>query len=108
MGYQAKQILRNYKLPIPKGALCNLVEDSQKIAASVSNNSWVIKAQIHAGGRGKAGGIKLAKSLVDVKNITSQMIGMLLINEQTGPEGKRVRKVYIEEGSNIKKEYYLS
>lgn len=105
--YQAKEIFREYGVPVPRGGVAFTGPEARKVAENLGGNLWVVKAQIHAGGRGKAGGVKLAKSLDEVEQIAEEMIGMTLVTHQTGPEGKKVEKVYIEEGADIKKEYYL-
>ena len=91
-----------------KGQIAHTPEEAVTAAKAVGGNLWVVKAQIHAGGRGKGGGVKLAKTLDEVKEITSKMIGMTLVTHQTGPEGKKVQKVFIEAGCNIAKEYYVA
>lgn len=106
--YQAKDIFRQYNLPVLNGQLAHSAEQAQQAAKSLGGNVWVVKAQIHAGGRGKGGGVKLAKSVDEVKQIASEMIGMNLVTHQTGPEGKQVHKVYIEQGCEIEKEYYVA
>lgn len=106
--YQAKELLKKYGVPVPKGIVASSPEEALRAAKDLGTPVLVVKAQIHAGGRGKAGGVKVVKSADDVKAQTAKMLGMILVTPQTGPEGKEVRKVYIEEGSNIKKEYYLS
>lgn len=106
--YQAKKLLARYGVPILKGKIAYTPQEAHKAAQEISGNLWVVKAQIHAGGRGKGGGIKLAKTIDDVQAFTKQMIGMKLVTPQTGPKGKEVRRVYIEEGSPYQKQYYLS
>ena len=108
--YQAKDILRRYKANVPFGALVEKKEDFEQVySKDFSNTSVVVvKAQIHAGGRGKAGGVKVTKSKEDAKLATEDILGKTLVTHQTGPEGKKVLKVYLEEGIKIKKEYYLS
>lgn len=106
--YQAKEIFRKYNLKVLKGGVVTNGEDAVKVAKDLGGSVWVIKAQIHAGGRGKGGGVKLAKSLDEVKSITNEMMGMTLVTHQTGPEGKEVQKVYVEQGCNIDKEYYCA
>lgn len=106
--YQAKQILSKYGVATLKGITATTADDAYKAAQSVGGNLWVVKAQIHAGGRGKGGGVKIAKSLDEVKQIASKMIGMNLVTHQTGPEGKKVHKLFIEQGCNIAKEYYVA
>ena len=106
--YQAKAILKKFNVPVPKGEILLSKNNIVKAAQNVSDNVWVVKAQIHAGGRGKGGGVKIAKSIEEVENYVDQIMGMQLVTHQTGPEGKKVRRVYIEEGSNIVDEIYLS
>ena len=105
--YQAKEIFRKYGVPTPRGGVAFSGPEARKVAEELGGNLWVVKAQIHAGGRGKAGGVKLARSLDEVEKIAEEMLGMTLVTHQTGPEGKVVKKVYIEEGADIKAEYYL-
>ncbi len=105
--YQAKEIFRKYGVPTPRGGVAFSGPEARKVAEKLGGDLWVVKAQIHAGGRGKAGGVKLAKSLDEVEKIAEEMLGMTLVTHQTGPEGKVVKKVYIEEGADIKAEYYL-
>lgn len=106
--YQAKEIFRKFGLAVLKGQVANSPEEATKVAQNMGGNVWVVKAQIHAGGRGKGGGVKVAKSLDEVRDLTKKMIGMQLVTPQTGPEGKKVQKVYIEQGCDIKKEYYVA
>ena len=106
--YQAKKILKNFGVPVANGEIFSSEENIREIANKVSDKLWVVKAQIHAGGRGKGGGVKIAKSLDEVEALFDEMMGMQLITHQTGPEGKKVRKLYIEEGSSIADELYLS
>ena len=105
--YQAKQIFAKYGVPTPKGIVANTPDQAAKNAAELGGDIWVVKAQIHAGGRGLGGGVKLAKSIDEVRELASQILGMTLVTHQTGPEGKLVQKVYIEEGADIKDELYL-
>jgi len=105
--YQAKEIFKKYGVPTPRGHVAFTPEDAVKAAQELGGNIWVVKAQIHAGGRGLGGGVKLAKSTSEVKEWASKILGMNLVTHQTGPEGKLVQKVYIEEGADIKAEYYL-
>ncbi len=105
--YQAKEVFRKYGVPTPEGGVAFSSEEARRVAEDLDSGLWVVKAQIHAGGRGKAGGVKLAKSLDEVEEIAGEMLGMTLVTHQTGPEGKVVKKVYIEEGADIKAEYYL-
>ncbi len=106
--YQAKEILKKFGVPILDGGIARTLDEACTVAKRLDGISWVVKAQIHAGGRGKGGGVKLARSLDEVKTISQQMIGMNLVTLQTGPQGKLVEKVYIESGCQIQKEYYLS
>jgi succinyl-CoA synthetase beta subunit len=105
--YQAKEVLRKYGVPTPRGVPCFSVDEAVKAAQTIPGKVWVVKAQIHAGGRGKGGGVKLAKSLDEVKTYASQILGMQLKTHQTGPEGQKVRRLLIEEGADIKKELYV-
>lgn len=106
--YQSKEILKSYGVTVPKGKAAFSVEEAVENAKELDCKVIVVKAQIHAGGRGKAGGVKLAKNLDEVKNCASELLGKILVTHQTGAEGKKVNRLLIEEGSNIKKEYYLS
>ena len=106
--YQAKELLAKYNVPVPRGKVAFNPEEAETAAKQLGTPVVVVKAQIHAGGRGKAGGVKVLKNLSEVKEVAQKMLGMTLVTHQTGPEGKLVRKLYVEEGSNIKKEYYLS
>lgn len=105
--YQAKEILKKFNVEVPKGKVAFTPEEAVEAAKEIGGEVWVIKAQIHAGGRGKGGGVKLAKSLDEVYEIAKQMIGMRLVTHQTGPEGKIVQRVLVEEGMNIEKELYV-
>jgi succinyl-CoA synthetase beta subunit len=106
--YQAKEVLRRYGVATLKGKLATTADEAVSGAKEVGGSLWVVKAQIHAGGRGKGGGVKVAKSLDEVKDLAGKMLGMTLVTHQTGPEGKKVQKVYIEQGCNIAKEYYVA
>lgn len=106
--YQAKAVLGKFGVAVPRGGVAYTPAEAEAVAQSLGGALWVVKAQIHAGGRGKAGGVKLAKSLDEVKRLTKEMLGMVLVTHQTGPEGKEVKRVYIEEGSDIGSELYLS
>ena len=106
--YQAKELFKKYKIPIPAGGAAFSVEEARKVAAGLGGWPVVVKAQIHAGGRGKGGGVKLARSADEVNTVAGQILGMTLVTHQTGPEGRMVRKVLVEQGLNIKKELYLS
>ena len=115
--YQGKSILLKYGVQVPTGKVAFSVEEAKKAALeiqkSTGTNTWAVKAQIHAGGRGKGGGVKIAKSIEEVEKYASQIIGMNLVTHQTGPEGKKVQKVLVEEGiyypgESPVKEYYMS
>ncbi len=106
--YQAKEVLRRYGVATLKGKVADTPEEAVQAARDVGGSLWVVKAQIHAGGRGKGGGVKLAKSLDEVKALAGQILGMNLVTHQTGPEGKKVHKIFIEQGCNIQKEYYVA
>ncbi|OEY86510.1 succinate--CoA ligase subunit beta [Wolbachia pipientis] len=106
--YQAKEILRKFHVPVPKGFIVTSSEEVESQISQLQTDIFVVKAQIHAGGRGKAGGVRLAKSIKEVKQFVHDMLHSTLITHQTSPMGQCVRKVYIEAGSSIKKEYYLS
>ena len=106
--YQGKEILRNYGVAVPNGKVAFSPEEAVKVAKELSSNIIVVKAQIHAGGRGKAGGVKVAKNLDEVRAFAKELLGKILVTKQTGPQGKEVKRLYIEEGCEIKKEYYLS
>ncbi len=106
--YQAKEVLRAFGVPTGKGAPAFTVDEAVKAAEAQPGPVWVVKAQIHAGGRGKGGGVKVVKSLADVKTESARILGMQLITPQTGPQGKLVQRLYIEEGTAIARELYLS
>jgi succinyl-CoA synthetase beta subunit len=106
--YQGKEVLRKFGVPVPRGIAAFSVDEAVKAAQELGGPVWVVKAQIHAGGRGKGGGVKVAKSIDDVKKLASQILGMQLITHQTGPAGQKVRRLYIEDGADIQKEYYVS
>ena len=106
--YQGKEILRKFGVTVPRGIPCMSVEEAVKAAETLGGPVWVVKAQIHAGGRGKGGGVKVAKSLEQVKQFAEQIMGMQLVTHQTGPEGQKVRRLLIEEGADIKQELYVS
>lgn len=105
--YQAKEIFAKYNVPVPRGYVATTVGEAVENAKKLGGNIWVVKAQIHAGGRGLGGGVKLAKSLEEVETLANEILGMTLVTHQTGPEGKLVQKVYIEEGADIADELYL-
>lgn len=106
--YQGKEILRNFGVPVPRGIPAFTVQEAIEAAQKLGGSVWVVKAQIHAGGRGKGGGVKLARSMDEVKKLAGEILGMQLKTVQTGPEGQKVRRLLIEEGADIKKEYYVS
>jgi succinyl-CoA synthetase beta subunit len=105
--YQAKEILRKYGVPTPKGIACFSVDEAVNAAQTLGTKVCVVKAQIHAGGRGKGGGVKLAKSVDEVRDLAGKILGMQLVTHQTGPQGQKVRRLLIEEGADIKKELYV-
>ena len=105
--FQAKNILAGYGVSIPRGKEAYTSSEAISVAEEIGGNKWVVKAQIHAGGRGKGGGVKIADSLTEVKEISNSLLGMKLVTHQTGPEGKKVNKIFIEEGINILSELYL-
>jgi succinyl-CoA synthetase beta subunit len=105
--YQAKEVLRKYGVVTPRAIPAFSVDEAVKAAETLGGKVWVVKAQIHAGGRGKGGGVKLARSIDEVRTISSQILGMMLKTHQTGPEGQKVRRLLIEEGADIKKELYV-
>jgi succinyl-CoA synthetase beta subunit len=106
--YQAKAVLREFGVPVPRGIPALSVEEADKAAHQLGGPVWVVKAQIHAGGRGKAGGVKVVKSIDDVTKEVQRLLGSVLVTHQTGPHGKQVNRLYIEEGSAIDREFYLS
>lgn len=106
--YQAKQLFHKYGITIPEGEVAFTRDEAVKVAEKIGGFPVVVKAQIHAGGRGKGGGVKLADSADEVRSLADEMIGMILVTHQTGPEGRQVRKLLIEQGLNIEKELYLS
>jgi succinyl-CoA synthetase beta subunit len=106
--YQAKAVLKEYGVPVPRGAPAFSVEDAVRAASELGGPVWVVKAQIHAGGRGKGGGVKVVKSLDDVRKEAERMLGMTLVTHQTGPKGRVVNRLYIEEGAAIARELYVS
>jgi succinyl-CoA synthetase beta subunit len=106
--HQAKEVLRGFGLPVPRGYPAFSVDEAITAAQKLGGPVWVVKAQIHAGGRGKAGGVKVVKSIEDVRNEAQRILGMTLVTHQTGPQGKEVRRLYIEDGSAIEREFYLS
>ena len=106
--YQGKEILRQFGVPVPRGIPAFTVQEAVEAAQKLGGPVWVVKAQIHAGGRGKGGGVKVAKTIEDVKALSEQILGMQLVTHQTGLEGQKVRRLYIEEGADIKNELYVS
>ena len=106
--YQAKEILRDAGINVPRGKLALTADEAVSAATSLGGDVWVVKAQIHAGGRGKAGGVRICKSLDEVKAVADALLGSVLVTKQTGAAGKEVGKVYIEEGLDIAQEFYLS
>ncbi|MDO9381985.1 MAG: ADP-forming succinate--CoA ligase subunit beta [Hyphomicrobiaceae bacterium] len=106
--YQGKEILAKFGVPVPRGIPAYTVQEAVEAAQKLGGPVWVVKAQIHAGGRGKGGGVKVAKTIEDVKRIAGEILGMQLVTHQTGPEGQKVRRLYIEDGADIQKEYYVS
>jgi len=105
--YQAKELLRKYGVAVPKGGIAYTADEAVKVAEELGGPVWVVKAQIHAGGRGKGGGVKLARSIDEVRSLAGDMIGMTLVTHQTGPAGKEVSRVYVEDGCDIARELYL-
>ena len=106
--YQGKEILKKFGVTVPRGIPCFSVDEAVKAAETLGGKVWVVKAQIHAGGRGKGGGVKVAKSMDEVKAYAGQILGMQLVTHQTGPAGQKVRRLLVEEGADIKKEYYVA
>jgi len=105
--YQAKSLLTKFGVAVPRGAAAFTVDEAEAAAKQLGGSVWVVKAQIHAGGRGKAGGVKIAKSLAEVRDFAKALLGMTLVTKQTGPQGRLVRRLYIEEGVDIRRELYL-
>jgi len=105
--YQGKEILRDFGIPVPHGRVCFSVDEAVTVAEQMGGPVWVVKAQIHAGGRGKGGGVKVAKSLDEVRHFAQEILGMQLVTHQTGPAGQTVRRLLIEEGAQISREFYL-
>ena len=105
--YQGKEILKRYGVPVPRGIPCFSVDEALKAAETLGGPVWVVKAQIHAGGRGKGGGVKVAKSLAEVKEWAGKILGMQLVTHQTSAEGQKVRRLLVEEGADIRKELYV-
>src|SRR5882672_7887883 len=105
--YQGKELFRKFGMVTPRGMACFSVDEALDAANKLGGNVWVVKAQIHAGGRGKGGGVKVAKSLDEVREKAKQILGMQLVTHQTGPGGQKVRRLLVEEGADIKKELYI-
>ncbi len=103
--YQAKEILRSHGVPVPDGYMCTTSACSRETAKRLNHGPWVVKAQIHAGGRGKGGGVKLARTPDEVRDFARDMLGMTLVTHQTGPEGKVVKRVLVEKGCNIARSF---
>ena len=106
--HQAKEILKEFGAPVSNGVVINAIDEIKEKISKLNTKEFVLKAQIHAGGRGKAGGVKLVKNVSDLETEAKKMMGKTLITHQTGPEGKQVKRLYIEEASDISKEFYLS
>jgi succinyl-CoA synthetase beta subunit len=106
--YQAKAVLRDFDVPVPRGGPAPSIAEAVKVAQELGAKTWVVKAQIHAGGRGKAGGVKLVHSFEEVRKEAARLLGSVLVTHQTGPQGKEVNRLYIEEASQIERELYLS
>src|SRR6187401_3437446 len=106
--YQAKEVLRKFGVQTPRGIPCFSVDEAVAAADKLGGKVWVVKAQIHAGGRGKGGGVKVAKSRDEVKSLATAILGMQLKTHQTGPDGQKVRRLLIEEGADIRKELYVA
>ena len=105
--YQAKALLAKYGVAVPRGKPAYTPAEAEEAAKALGGSLWVVKAQIHAGGRGKAGGVKIAKSTAEVKELAGKMLGMKLVTPQTGAQGRIVRRLYVEEGCDIGRELYL-
>jgi succinyl-CoA synthetase beta subunit len=105
--YQGKEILRQFGVPVPRGVACLSVDEAAAATQQLGGTAWVVKAQIHAGGRGKGGGVKVARSIDEVRNAAQQILGMHLVTHQTGKEGQVVRRLLVEEGAQISREFYL-
>jgi len=105
--YQGKEVLRRFGVRVPRGLPAFSVNEAVKAAESLGGSVWVVKAQIHAGGRGKGGGVKVAKSIDEVRTLSDQILGMQLVTHQTGPDGQKVKRLLIEEGADIRKEFYI-
>ena len=106
--HQAKQILKKYGATVPNGVFALSVDELVEKAKSLNTKKYVLKAQIHAGGRGKAGGVKILDTIDELRDAAEELMGKTLVTHQTGPEGREVKRLYVEESSNIDKEFYLS
>src|SRR5215470_4444312 len=106
--YQAKDVFRSYGIAVPAGQVAATADEAASVAQSLGGPVWVVKAQVHAGGRGKAGGVKVARDIETVRSAAAGMLGERLVTKQTGPEGLPVERVYVESGSQIEREIYLS
>ena len=106
--YQGKELFKKFGVVVPRGFFCQSVDEAVKAAETLGGKVWVVKAQIHAGGRGQGGGVKIAKSIEEVRQCASQILGMQLITYQNAPDGQKVRRLLVEEGADIRKEYYVS
>ena len=106
--YQGKELFKKFGVVVPRGFFCQSVDEAVKAAETLGGKVWVVKAQIHAGGRGQGGGVKIAKSIEEVRQYASQILGMQLITYQNAPDGQKVRRLLVEEGADIRKEYYVS
>src|SRR5699024_496934 len=105
--YQAKELLREFGVKVPRGYVAYTVDEAVEAAEKLGTDVNVVKAQVHAGGRGKAGGVKVAKNMEEVRTYAEEILGKVLVTQQTGPEGKEVKRLLIEEGCDIQKEYYI-
>src|SRR5512147_2576646 len=105
--YQGKEILKKFGVAVPRGQVAFSVDEAVAAAKSIGGSVWVVKAQIHAGGRGKGGGVKLARSLDEVRDRSNEILRMQLVTHQTGPEGRKVKRLLIEQGMNIARELYV-
>ena len=106
--YQAKNLLKDFGIAVQRGQVAETVNEAFEIASNLGGDLWVLKAQIHAGGRGKGGGVKLARNLEEVRHLAQEIIGMQLVTPQTGPKGQKVRYLYVVEAADFSKEYYVS
>jgi len=102
--YQAKELFKKYKIPVPDGGIAFSTDEAKQIADKIGKFPIIVKAQIHAGGRGKGGGVKIAKSTEEIRELADEILGMNLVTRQTGPEGRIVKKVLVEEGLKIERE----